>query len=179
MRVETSRRAAMDRVSKAKRFFEDHGRDIDRARFAYHFGEMPQAELLEVLARYQNQDGGFGRGLEPDIKAPDSNPFATELALSICLQADVPRDHPLLERTVRYLEETQDEEGSWRFSEGIYRHELAPWFAAWEWPSLNPSCTTAGLLRELGLGSERLHAQVEHLFERLARPGDLAGDVCC
>ncbi len=60
----------MNRVAEAKRFFESHGRDIDRARFAYHFGEMPQAEMLEVLARYQNPDGGFGHGLEVDIKAP-------------------------------------------------------------------------------------------------------------
>lgn len=166
----------MDVIARAQQFFQDNGRDIDRARFAYHFGDGSQDDLLKALGRYQNLDGGFGHGLEPDIQAPDSNPFATQLALQVCLQADVPREHPLLQSAVAYLERTQDEEGCWRFSEGIYTHELAPWFQGWEWPNLNPSCPLVGLLRELGLGSETLHARVERLFERLARVEDLAGD---
>ena len=31
-----------------------------------------------------------GHGLEPDVAAPDSNPFTTEAALRICLAAEVP-----------------------------------------------------------------------------------------
>ena len=97
----------MDLVSSAGRFLQGRGRDIERARFGYHFGDSSREDLLEVLERYQNQDGGFGHGLEPDIKAPDSNPFVTELALLICLQAEVPKEHPLLQRTAEYLEEAQ------------------------------------------------------------------------
>ena len=166
----------MDAVERARGFFANNGRDIDKALFEYHFGGASQDELLAVLARYQNADGGFGHALEVDIAAPDSNPFATELALLACLGAGVPGAHPLPARAATYLEETQDEDGCWRFSEGVYRHELAPWFRAWQWPNLNPACTLDGLLRELGLGSERLHRRVAALFERLARPEDLAGD---
>lgn len=39
--------------------------------------------------------------------------FATELALLICLQAEVPREHPLLARAVAHLEESQDGDGGW------------------------------------------------------------------
>ena len=166
----------MDAIERAGRFLGEHGREIDRARFAFHFGAGTREALLAALGRYQNADGGFGRGLEPDIKAPDSNPFATELALLICLQADIPREEPLLGRAVAWLERTQDEDGGWRFSDGVYAHELAPWFRGWQWPNLNPACTLAGLLRELGLGSDALHARVEALFGRLARVEDLAGD---
>ncbi len=166
----------METVSSAGRFLEEHGRDIERARFGYHFGDTSREDLLTVLGRYQNQDGGFGHGLEPDIMAPDSNPFATELALLICLQAEVPKEHPLLQSTVEYLEEAQDADGSWRFSPGVYEHPLAPWFAGWQWPALNPSCTLAGLLRELDLGSERLHGRVASMFDRLAKPEDLLGE---
>src|SRR6266566_2091589 len=98
----------MDILTRAQQFFTDNGRDIDRARFAYHFGDLSLDELLATLQHYQNPDGGFF-GLEVDIKAPQSNPFATELALLICLQADVPRDHRILQEAVRYLEETQEE----------------------------------------------------------------------
>ncbi len=166
----------MDAVTRAAGFFQQNGRDIDRARFAYHFGADSQADFLAVLSRYQNADGGFGQNLEVDIKAPDSNPFATELALLACLQADVPRDHPVLQQAVGFLEQTQDEDGGWRFGPGVYQHELAPWFASWQWPALNPSCTLAGLLAELGLGSAELHGRVAALFQRLARVADLAGN---
>lgn len=162
----------MSVVERAGEFLRAHGRDIERARFAYHFENAPVQRVIDALAAYQNDDGGFGNGLEVDIKAPDSNPFATELALLICIQTGIPGSHDLLQRTERYLEETQHEDGDWRFSGGVYEHELAPWFAAWEWPSLNPGCTTAGLLRELGLGSPRLHARAERLFERLAKVED-------
>src|SRR5262249_32660882 len=132
--------------------------------------------LLAILGQYQNPDGGFGCGLEVDIKAPDSNPFATELALLACLQAGVAGDHPLLARAVAYLEQTQDEDGGWRFSAAVYHHDLAPWYQAWPWPNLNPACSLAGLLRGLGLGSENLHARVAALFQKMAHPTDLAGD---
>ncbi len=165
----------MDTLAKAQQYFQRNGRDIDQAQWAYHFGKQSLDDLLAVLARYQNPDGGF-HGLEVDIKAPESNPFATELALLICLQANAPHDHPLLQKTTAYLEQTQEENGNWRFAPGIYQHELAPWFQGWEWPNLNPTCTIAGLLKELGLGSERLHTRVERLFGQLARLEDLTSD---
>ena len=43
----------MNAMTQARRFFNAHGRDIDRARFAYHAGEATQDALLDVLARYQ------------------------------------------------------------------------------------------------------------------------------
>jgi hypothetical protein len=166
----------MDTLAKAQQFFQHNGRDIDQAQWAYHFGKQSVEDLLAVLARYQNPDGGF-RGLEVDIKAPDSNPFATELALLICLQANTPRKHPLLQKAIAYLEQTQEENGNWGFAPGIYEYELAPWFQGWQWPNLNPACTIAGLLKESGLGSERLHARVERLFAQLGRVEDLTSDA--
>ena len=166
----------MDAIAQARSFFQSNGRDIDRARFEHHFGDLSLEELLSILGRYQNSDGGFGNGLEPDISAPDSNPFAIDLALQVCIQARVPGEHELLRRTVDYLESTQTEEGEWRLTEGVYAQDLAPWFQGWEWPNLNPACPIAGHLQELGLGSERLHGRVARLFERLADPLDLVSD---
>jgi hypothetical protein len=167
---------AADTIEKARSFFKANGRDIDKARFEFHFGDLPQEELLSVLARYQNPDGGFGNGLEPDISAPESNPFAIDLALQICIHADVTPEHELLQRTVAYLEREQSEEGEWRFTPEVYTRPMAPWFQGWVWPNLNPACPIAGHLQELGLGSERLHDRVAALFERLANPLDLVSD---
>jgi hypothetical protein len=158
----------VDILTRAAAYFAANGRAIDRAHFAYHFASGPRDGVAEALAAYQNEDGGFGHALEVDIAAPASNPFATELALRICLQAGIPNLHPLLQRAAAYLEETQGEDGGWRFAPEVYEHELAPWFRAWEWPNLNPATSLAAVLRELGLGSERLHQRVEGLFAKMA-----------
>lgn len=166
----------MDRVAAAQAFLEREGREIDRARFAYHFLGGTQDALTDALTAYQNPDGGFGRGLEVDIAAPDSNPFATDIALSICIEAGVPASHPLVARTVAYLEESQDPDGDWHFTPGVYQHALAPWFQGWTFPSLNPSCTLASRLRRLGVTSPQLFSRVESLFAAKATPADLLGD---
>ncbi len=123
-------------VSKAKRFFETKGRPVDRARFAMHFDGGTQEAFLAALGEYQNPDGGFGRALEVDIAALESQPFATELALKYCLSAGVPAQHPLIQKTVSYLEASQAEDGSWRFRPEIYAQPMAPWFKGWTWPNL-------------------------------------------
>src|SRR5256885_13134276 len=137
----------MDAIARAQQYFRRNGRDVDRALFAYHFEGGAREEMLALLGRYQNADGGFGHGLEPDIAAPDSNPFATELALLVCLQADVPPDHPLLTRAVAYLEQTQDDDGGWRFAAGAYHHPPAPWVARGGWPNTNLPCGPAGVCK--------------------------------
>jgi hypothetical protein len=111
--------------------------------------------------------------LERDIAAPQSNPFAVENALMICLWANIPSESPILLKTAGYLEETQDEDGGWRFVPEIYQHKLAPWFQDWSWPNLNPAGTLAGLMMELQLGSMSMLYRVAHLFDRLEKPEDI------
>ena len=156
----------MDALSRAGDFLAAHGRDVERAAFERHFGGLSAERFLEVLGRYQNADGGFGRRLEVDVQADASNPFATELALALFRQCEAPADHPVVRSTVEYLELTQTEDGDWRFTPDVYAADLAPWFQGWEFPNVNPGCTTAGLLRDLGVGSERLHSRAEALFQR-------------
>jgi len=162
----------MDVISKAGLFLQQNGREIDNARFNNHFGSLSIDALLEALGRYQNPDGGFF-GLEPDIAAPQSNPFAVEIALLICLWSKNPRESPLLHKAAAYLEHTQDPDGGWRFVPEIYQHKLAPWFQGWSWPNLNPACTLAGLLLELKLGSKAVLYRVQQLFERLEKPEEV------
>ncbi len=157
---------------RAGEFLEREGRDIERALFDFAFRGAAAESVLDVLAAYQTPDGGFTR-LEVDIGAPVSNPFAAELALRILGWIDPPRTHPLVQKLVAHLEETQDEDGCWRFSPEVYEGPLAPWFQGWQWPNLNPSGQIAGSLKLLGLGSDRLHQRVQALFVSVADPADL------
>jgi hypothetical protein len=165
--------ATVEHVARAGEFLAVHGRDLDRARYAYHFQDGALADVLAALGAYQNADGGFGHQLEVDIAAPDSNPFATELALLACLWARVPAETPLLQRAAAYLERAQTPDGDWRFSDAVLAHDIAPWFAHWAWPNLNPGSTLAALLRQHGVGSQAVQRRADALFERLARLDDI------
>ncbi|CAA9575915.1 MAG: hypothetical protein AVDCRST_MAG49-4219 [uncultured Thermomicrobiales bacterium] len=164
----------MSAVDRALGYLAAEGRPVDLAwTRAACFGR-PQEPALAALAAYQNDDGGIGHGLEVDIAAPVGNPFAARLALQVHLAVGTPADHPTLIRLVGWLEANQGDDGDWRFAPSVYEHDLAPWFAGWTFPSLNPSLCLGGLLGRLGLGSDRLHARCRALFAAKANLDELA-----
>jgi hypothetical protein len=47
---------------------------LDRRRFGLLAGEKDASALLAAVEAYRNPDGGYGWGLEPDLRAPESQP---------------------------------------------------------------------------------------------------------
>ncbi len=92
----------------AKTFVLDQGRDLDRALIAYNFEAGSKNDVLAALAAYQNDDGGFGHGLEPDLRTPASSVIATTVAFQNFRSLRVPADHPMVRRGIEYLLETYD-----------------------------------------------------------------------
>ena len=93
---------------RAKTFVMEQGRDLDRALLAFHFEDGTADDVLTALAAYQNDDGGFGHGLEPDLRTPASSVIATTVAFQNFRSLRVPADHPLVHRGIAYLLETYD-----------------------------------------------------------------------
>jgi len=61
-------------LNAAASFLARHGRLLDRRRFEYLcVGGAPEA-VLAAVDGYRNPDGGYGWGLEPDLRAPESQP---------------------------------------------------------------------------------------------------------
>jgi hypothetical protein len=56
-------------LAAAASFLAAHGRVLDRRRFA---GDG--AAILAAVDGYRNADGGYGWGLEPDLRSPESQP---------------------------------------------------------------------------------------------------------
>ena len=156
-------------------FLKNSERPVEAAWGRWLAGTGSREAVVEALARYQNPDGGFGHGLEPDIGAPSSNPFATRLALETLFALGATGEESMLARTARWLEERQDEDGCWRLPSDVQEHPLAPWFAGWTFPSLNPALCLSGYAMRLGIGSPRLHARVRDLFDRMASREEIAG----
>jgi len=64
--------------------------------------------VLSELAGFSNPDGGFGHGLEQDLRLPASSVLATTVALQILREVEAPSDHPLVTNAMNYLLQTYD-----------------------------------------------------------------------
>ena len=87
----------------AKNFIMDQGRAVDQKRFEFHFGNGSADAVLTALAPYQNDDGGFGRSLEPDIRTPASSAIATTLGFQILREIRAPVNHVLVQKGIQYF----------------------------------------------------------------------------
>ncbi|MFG2091844.1 MULTISPECIES: hypothetical protein [unclassified Spirillospora] len=61
-------------LNKASDFMAMHARILDRRRFELLMGEGDRDALLAALNAYRNPDGGYGHGLEPDLRSRTSQP---------------------------------------------------------------------------------------------------------
>ena len=65
---------------RAADFLRHGARPLERALFAHAFEDGGRTPVLAALVPYQNDDGGFGRALEPDMRAEASSVVATTRA---------------------------------------------------------------------------------------------------
>ncbi len=99
-----------ENFEKAVDFIHRQAREVDKRLFAYHFEEGTAVSVLNALAHYQNDDGGFGNAIEPDFRLKASSPMATSVGLQYCTAVDAKTDHPIVQDAIRYLLETYDQE---------------------------------------------------------------------
>ena len=166
--TDAQRAGAGRAVARARDFLEECSYPLGVTTIDHAWHGAPASTVLDALAAFQNDDGGFGRGLEVDIAAPASNPFAARLAMQVLLALDERPQGVLIDRLGKWLQHTQAEDGDWHFSDETRAGDLAPWFAAWTFPSLNPACCLAGLASRLGIASDTMLDRVATLFEHMA-----------
>jgi hypothetical protein len=158
----------MVHLDRALQFLSTTDRPVELAWASWLVGSGNRDAVIAALVDYQNADGGFGNGLEPDIGTPASNPFAARLAMQVLLSLGAQPEEPIVQALSGWLEAAQDEDGCWRLPPDAGDHPLAPWFAAWTFPSLNPALDLAGYAARLGIGSARLQERVRRLFDEMA-----------
>lgn len=77
-------------------------RVLEQRRFAHHFTGGGAEAVETALTAYRNEDGGYGHGLEPDLRGPVSRPSHTAHALYV-LDSAGRCGGPRVERVCRYL----------------------------------------------------------------------------
>jgi hypothetical protein len=70
-------------ISAARDFMATHARVLDRRRFELCGGEADPSGALAALDGYRNPDGGYGWGLEADLRSPESQPGAALHAFEV------------------------------------------------------------------------------------------------
>jgi hypothetical protein len=70
-------------LQAAASFLATHGRLLDRRRFEFLFGGGGAETVLAAVDGYRNDDGGYGWGLEPDLRASESQPGGALHALEV------------------------------------------------------------------------------------------------
>src|SRR3954463_6728259 len=68
-------------------FIIREGRVLEQRLAETVFDGAPPEPVVDGLRAYQNGDGGFGHGLEPDKLCPESQPLDVEVALRTMAQA--------------------------------------------------------------------------------------------
>lgn len=142
---------ASEKLRNIRKYLLRNARALDVARWSYHFEDGDTADVLKALYAYQNRDGGFGHGLEPDNQNPHSTPVATWSAVEILREIGFPAEaERMIRQTVRYLGETDDYcDNRWRATVAENEtHPHAPWWSYAEDDGFryNPTAALIGFL---------------------------------
>jgi len=81
-------------LTTASIFMATHARLLDRRRLDLLLDAGSPDPLLTALAAYRNPDGGFGWGIEPDMRSPTSQPVGAYHAFEL-LEAAAPAASPM------------------------------------------------------------------------------------
>ena len=85
-----------------------------------------------ALVAFQNADGGFGGGLEPDMRSPASTGIAASLGLRALARVGASPKHPMVVGAIEWLDGALDREnGVWPIvGQEVEQAPHAPW---WTW----------------------------------------------
>jgi hypothetical protein len=166
-------RLTREQFRKARSFILCNARIVERRLFDYHFNAGPEEGVLHAVLAYQNRDGGFGHGMEPDTSSPESQPLFTVMALEALDEAAC-LNREILAGAMPYIQGITSEEGGtpWMFRpRGDY-----PRAAHFEHVSERPTISSTGPLLALMLKHGLEHAWMaraeEFVWEEIERQGD-------
>ncbi|WP_353093352.1 hypothetical protein [Tissierella praeacuta] len=106
-------------------------RPLEKAIFNYYFNDSNGEDILDMLEEFQNPDGGFGKGIEPDFKLVDSSPMATSIGLRyLNILSNSDRAQRMIGKAIEYLELAFDRErkGWYSVPNIVNDYPHAPWW---------------------------------------------------
>lgn len=172
-------------IEKAKKFVKDNARPLELAIYNCFFEQGSRSRVIEELSIYQNQDGGFGHGLEADNWNPNSNPIATNDAIITLFKVNALNEaDDMIQGIVNYLRSKDSFDNvkrRWLFSiDSNKDHPHAIW---WEKrddsdgiSGFNPTVSLAAFMICYGDEKQFYEDILKSAFEYLKENDEVSGD---
>lgn len=160
------------RFDDARRFLYAEGRLLERRMFGTIFEQADAGGVLDALRGYRNPDGGFGHGLEPDKRVPDSQPLDVEVAFQ-AMDAVGRVDRDLVIGACDFLQGLGAGVGC--LTPSYREYPRAPHWADWAMPpSLNPTAGIVAMLWKWDIEHPWRQAATAFCWEQIdaGLPGD-------
>jgi len=154
-------------LDAARSFLHANARVLERRRFEHSFDGGPKERVLDAMRAFRNDDGGFGHAIEPDMRAPTSQPVGVQTAMEILHEIGA-HDDPMIRPAVDWLATIAREDGGIPFVlETDAPH--APWWRFSDESSVTQTAANAAALHNLGFSHTWLEKADEFLFARIAQ----------
>ena len=136
-----------NQYKRIKEFIFRNGRLLERKLFTFFFENGNKDDVIKALLAYQNLDGGFGNGIEPDLLCPESTAIGAETAMYILDLLEYV-DNEITDHLVNWIIEVQNEEGYINHPpKNMYNYPFQDW---WDGPDDLRILAISGFLKKWG-----------------------------
>jgi hypothetical protein len=160
-----------DLLKKIKDFIFNNGRLIERRLFSYFFEKGNKDDVINALVAYQNMDGGFGNGIEPDLLCPESTAIGAETAMYILDLLDG-LDNEITDRLFDWIIQEQNEEGYINHPpKNMFNYPFQEW---WAGPDDLRIFALASYLKKWGFKDAAFFKKVKNFYSNNSLPEEFS-----
>lgn len=158
-------------LKKIKNFIFIKGRLIERKLYSFFFENGEKEDVLKSLIAYQNSDGGFGNGIEPDLLCPDSTAIGAETALYLLDLLDVTHGK-IVDDLIKWIRDSQNDKGYIIHPpKNMYNYPFQEW---WGNTDNERIFVLVGYLKKWGLKEPDLFEKTKVFFSHCTFPEEFA-----
>ena len=156
-----------NQIKKIKKFIFKNSRLLERRLFSFFFEKGKKNDVIKALVAYQNLDGGFGNGIEPDLLCPESSAIGAETAMYYFDLLDYV-DNEITDQLFNWIIKEQNEEGYINHPpKNMYNYPFQEW---WSGPDDLRIFALAGFLKKWGLGDIAFFKKVKKFYTNSSLP---------
>ncbi|MFX1375960.1 MAG: hypothetical protein ACFFA0_09130 [Promethearchaeota archaeon] len=154
-------------MNKIKEFIFNNGRLLERRLYTFFFENGNKDDVVKALMAYQNLDGGFGNGIEPDLLCPDSSAIGAETAMFILDLLEYV-DNEITDQLFNWIIKEQNEEGYINHPpKNMVNYPFQKW---WSNPDDQRILALSGFLKKWGLRDTNFFNKVKTFYSNSSFP---------
>ena len=157
-------------IKKVRYFIFRNGRLIERKLFSFFFESGNKDDVIKALIGYQNIDGGFGNGIEPDLLCPDSTAIGAETALYILDILEI-SNSDIVTNIAKWVVNSQNSEGYIDHPpENLEEYPYQPW---WKNSDNIRIFAVAAFLKKFGFEDKNFFSKVRTFYAKTQIPEEI------